>query len=76
MSLLHFTSMVKRLHTLTTAEWVQERLREAREQRARPEIAHKLAVIRAATRFQAPAPDIEQMNAEIERGYLEDRSSS
>ena len=58
---------------VTTAEWVRQRLREAQEQRARPDIERKLAVIRAAARFQAPAPDIEQMNAEIEQGYL-DRS--
>ncbi len=61
---------------LTTAEWVRQTLREAQEQRARPDIERKLAVIRAATRFQAPAPPIEQMNAEIEQGYLEERSSS
>jgi len=56
---------------VTTAEWVRQRLREAREQRARPDIERKLAVIRAAARVGAPAPDIEQMNAEIELGYLE-----
>jgi hypothetical protein len=56
---------------LTTAEWVRLRLREAR-QRARPDTERKLAVIRAAARYQAPAPDIDQMNAEIERGYLDD----
>lgn len=56
---------------VTTAEWVRQRLREAQEQRARPDIERKLAVIRAATRHRAPAPDIEQMNAEIEQGYLE-----
>jgi hypothetical protein len=56
---------------VTTAEWVRQRLREAQEQRARPDIERKLAVIRAATRFRAPAPDIEQLNAEIEQGYLE-----
>jgi hypothetical protein len=59
---------------VTTAEWVRQRLREAQEQRARPDIERKLAVIRAAGRFRAPAPDVEQMNAEIEQGYLE-RSS-
>ena len=61
---------------VTTAEWVRQRLREAQEQRARPDIERKLAVVRAATHFEAPAPPIEQMNAEIEQGYLEDRSST
>ena len=60
---------------VTTAEWVRQRLREAQEQRARPDIERKLAVIRAAARYRAPAPDIEQMNAEIEHGYLEERPS-
>jgi hypothetical protein len=60
---------------LTTAEWVRQRLREAR-QGARPDIERKLAIIRAASRYQAPAPDIERMNAEIEQGYLEDRPTS
>ena len=58
---------------LTTAEWVRQRLREARL-RARPDAERKLAVIRTASRFRAPAPDIDQMNAEIERGYLDDSS--
>jgi hypothetical protein len=60
---------------VTTAEWVRQRLREAQEQRARPDIERKLAVVRAAARFRAPAPDIEQLNEEIERGYLEEQSS-
>ena len=64
-----------RKERVTTAEWVRQRLREAQDQRARPDTERKLAVIRAATRYQAPAPDIEQMNAEIEQGYLEGRPS-
>jgi len=57
---------------VTTAEWVRQRLREAQEARARPDIATKLAAIQRASQFRAPAPDIEQMLAEIERGYLDD----
>jgi hypothetical protein len=60
---------------VTTAEWVRQRLREAQELRARPDIERKLAVVRSAARFRAPAPDIDQMNAEIEQGYLEERST-
>ena len=56
---------------VTTAEWVRQRLREAQEQRARPDTERKLAVVRAASRFRAPAPAIDEMNAEIEQGYLE-----
>ena len=61
---------------VTTAEWVRQRLREAQEERARPDIATKLAAIHAAYQHEAPAPDIDQMLAEIERGYLSDRSIS
>ena len=57
---------------VTTAEWVRQRLREAQEARGRPDIATKLAAIQRASQFRAPAPDIEQMLAEIERGYLDD----
>ena len=59
---------------VTTAEWVRQRLREAQEQRARPDIASKLAAIQKASTYRAPVPDIEQMLAEIERGYLDDQS--
>jgi hypothetical protein len=56
---------------LTTAEWVRLRLREAYDQRTKPDTAKKLAAIQRAYRYAsaAPAPDIDQMLAEIERGY-------
>jgi hypothetical protein len=59
---------------LTTAEWVRQRLREARERDARPDIARKLSAIHRAYQHQpaAPAPDIDQMLEEIEQGYLDD----
>ena len=47
-----------------------ERLREARERQARPDIAAKLAAIQTAYRHQGPTGDIDQMLSEIERGYL------
>ncbi len=60
---------------VTTAEWVRQRLREAQDQRGRPDIATKLAAIQAAYRHrEAPAPDIDVMLAEIEGGYLSDPS--
>jgi hypothetical protein len=63
-----------RKERVTTAEWVRQRLREARERQARPDVARKLAAIHRAYQHQreAPAPDIEQMLEEIERGYLDD----
>jgi hypothetical protein len=60
---------------VTTAEWVRQRLREAQDQRGRPDIASKLAAIQTAYRHsEAPTPDIDQMLVEIEGGYLSDPS--
>jgi hypothetical protein len=57
---------------LTTAEWVRQRLREARDRQARPDVATKLAAIYRAYQHLSPAPasDIDRMLDEIERGYL------
>ena len=58
---------------LTTAEWVRQRLREARERQSKPDVARKLAAIHRAYQHEppAPAPDIDQMLEEVERGYLD-----
>jgi hypothetical protein len=55
---------------LTVGEWVRRALRAARE--GRPSIGPeaKLKAIRSATSYSFPAPDIDQMLSEIERGYL------
>lgn len=55
-------------HT-TVAEWVRRALRRARRSASSKDTDHKLATIRAAARHAFPAPDIDQMNTEIERGY-------
>jgi hypothetical protein len=65
-----------RKERVTTAEWVRRRLRAAREEQARPDIATKLAAIRTASAYRFPVPDIEQMLEEIEQGYLDDPSMS
>jgi hypothetical protein len=63
---------------LTTAEWVRRRLREGAAVGSRPDTATRLAAIHAAYRLTnpGPEPDIEEMLAEIERGYLADRPAS
>jgi hypothetical protein len=60
-----------RREKLTTAEWVRRRLREGAAS-ARGDTASKLAAIHAAYRHTSgvPEPDIDQMLAEIEQGYL------
>ena len=63
---------------LTTAEWVRRRLREGAVAGSRPDTASRLAAIHAAYRHAsaAPAPDIDEMLDEIERGYLPDGSTA
>ena len=56
---------------MTVSEWVRETLREARRKVASGDAGRKLAAIRAADRFAYPTADIDQMIAEIERGYGE-----
>jgi len=60
---------------MTTAEWVRQRLREARTMQDRPSVESKLAAIRTASAYRFPAPDIEQMLDEIEQGYLSESAS-
>lgn len=54
----------------TVSEWVRQTLRRARRDTAGGEVDRKLAAVRAAMRHDFPAPEIDQMLAEIERGYL------
>jgi hypothetical protein len=61
-----------RKQQMTTAEWVRQALRAARRAEPRAASRKKLDVIRAAARHAFPAPDIDQMIDEIERGYLAD----
>jgi hypothetical protein len=60
-----------RTERMTVAEWVRQALRSARREVPSRDPERKLAAIRAAARHTFPAPDIEKMLEEIERGYLE-----
>ena len=55
---------------MTVAEWVRQSLRSARRTSSSTDIDKKLAAIRRATRCAHPTADIDEMNAQIERGYL------
>jgi hypothetical protein len=61
-----------RRQRMTTAEWVRRALRAARRAEPRASTRKKLDTVRAAARHAFPAPDIDQMLSEIERGYLGD----
>jgi hypothetical protein len=51
------------------SEWVRRTLREARRHEPRGDIDSKLHAVRAAARHEFPTADIDEMLAEIERGY-------
>lgn len=57
-----------RQQRMTTAEWVRQALRAARKAAPSGDTRKKLAAIRAASHHEFPAPDIDQMLREIERG--------
>jgi len=59
--------LAKRRHQ-TTAAWVREALRGARDTANRPDAMRKLRAISDAARHSYPTADIDQMLAEIERG--------
>lgn len=69
---------IKRLarsRRLTVAEWVRQTLRAARAAGHGSDPQEKLAVIRAASRHAFPTGEIEELLAQIERGYLAGESS-
>jgi len=57
----------------TVSEWVRQVLRDARRRQPQRRPQRQLSLIRAAARHDFPAPEIEQMLEEIERGYLQER---
>ena len=56
---------------MSVSEWVRVALREARRKRSGGDADRKLSAIRAADRHAYPTADIDEMVAEIERGYGE-----
>ena len=60
-----------RAKRMTVAEWVRQVLRAARLREPRGDVDRKLGVVRAALRHSFPTGEIDQILAEIERGYLE-----
>jgi len=60
--------LARREH-MALGEWVRRALREARSQRPVQDSQAKLKAVRKAAEYAFPTADIEQMLAEIERGY-------
>lgn len=66
--LTEIQALARRRHQ-TTAAWVREALRHARDTSSHPETGRKLHVIREAVSHAYPAGDIDDMLGEIEVGY-------
>jgi hypothetical protein len=64
-----------RAEKTTVAEWVRRALRQARRGSSSKDVQRKIAAIRVAARHSFPAPDVDQMNREIERGYVDPPAS-
>ena len=62
--------LAKRRHQ-TTAAWVRDALRVARDTSARPETGRKLTAVREAAAHEYPSGEIEDMLGQIELGYEE-----
>ena len=54
---------------VTVAEWVRQALRAAQRQVPLTDTKKKLGVVRAATRYEFPTGDVDQMLREIDQGY-------
>jgi cytochrome P450 len=58
-----------RRRRIPVSAWVRGALREARKREPQRGVESQLKAVRAASRHEFPTAEIEQMLAEIERGY-------
>lgn len=58
-----------RARNMSVAEWVRQALSLARRSEPSGSAGKKIEAVRAAARHEFPTADIDQMLAEIERGY-------
>jgi hypothetical protein len=63
-----------RSRRMSIAEWVRQALTLARRREPLGDVGKKLEIVRAAAKHEYPTADIDTMLAEIEKGYLADRS--
>jgi hypothetical protein len=57
---------------MSITEWVRQALQSARRQEPVGSMGKKLESIRIAARFEFPTGDADQLQSEIETGYLAD----
>jgi len=72
--LAEIQQLARRRHQ-TTAAWVREALRVARDTTSYPETGRKLRAVREAASHAYPAGEIHEMLDEIERGYRDGGSA-
>lgn len=58
-----------KLEQIPVGEWVRRSLREARQKKSVKSPEFKMRAVREAMKYSVPAPDIEQMNREIESRF-------
>jgi len=63
-----------RARRMSLAEWVRQALAVARRREPLGDVGKKLDVIRDAARHEFPTADIDEMLAQIERGYRDGSS--
>jgi hypothetical protein len=63
---------IARRRRMTVAEWVRGALRAAKAEEPAADPLRKLQVLRASVEHSFPTADIEEMLAQIERGYSEE----
>lgn len=66
---------VAKRHRMTVAEWVRQALRRARRDEPAIDPRRKIAAVREASRGAYPTADIGKMLAEIEGGYLDEKTT-
>jgi monomeric isocitrate dehydrogenase len=54
---------------VTVAEWVRQAVRRARNEESRPAPTEKLVALNRAMRHEFPTGEIDELLADIERGY-------
>lgn len=60
---------VAKRHGMPVSEWVRQTLRAANRREPGVDVDAKVRALRAAARHEFPTADIDEMLAEIERGY-------
>jgi hypothetical protein len=60
---------VARSQRMTVSEWVRHALRAARRREPNQAAGRKVAAVREAIRHTYPSGDVDEMLAQIERGY-------